>query len=99
MHNTGFVQSSGSPMNQQVTNLVNSIMHEQFEIPVENLVGHAHLKNDLKLDSLDFVDMVVLLEEKIGGQMPSIDFMTIQTLGDVYNLVDSLMDASTQKQS
>ena len=79
-------------MNQQVVQMVNSIMHEKFEVPNECLVATAHLKNDLKLDSIDFVDMVVLLEEKIGGQMPSIDFLSIRTLGDVYNLVASLSE-------
>lgn len=83
-------------MNQQVTQMVNSIMHNQFEVPMESLVGSANLKEDLKLDSLDFVDMVVLLEEKIGGQMPSIDFMAIRTLDDVYNLVGSIIESKAQ---
>ncbi|MBC7741753.1 MAG: acyl carrier protein [Bdellovibrionaceae bacterium] len=86
-------------MNQQIEQMVNSMMHEQFEVPIENLVSTAHLKDDLKLDSLDFVDMVVLLEEKVGGQMPSIDFMSIRTLGDVYLLVNTLMNSKVQKQN
>ncbi|MFZ3231638.1 MAG: phosphopantetheine-binding protein [Pseudobdellovibrio sp.] len=80
-------------MDQQVTQMVNSIMHEQFEVPMEDLVATANLKADLKLDSLDFVDMVVILEEKVGGQMPNIDFLSIQTLGDVYNLVETLFES------
>ena len=78
-------------MDQEVVQLVNSIMHENFEVPLEDLKPMAHLKNDLKLDSLDFVDMVVLLEEKLKGQMPSIDFLKIQTLQDVYLLVSDLI--------
>lgn len=83
-------------MNQQVMQMVNSIMHEKFEVPMESLVATAHLKDDLKLDSLDFVDMVVLLEDKIGGQMPSIDFLAIKTLGDVYNLVGGLVETKKE---
>ncbi len=86
-------------MNSEVEQMVNSMMHEQFEVPVEKLVSTAHLKDDLKLDSLDFVDMVVILEEKVGGQMPSIDFMSIRTLGDVYHLVSALMSSKEKKQS
>jgi acyl carrier protein len=86
-------------MNLEVEQMVNTMMHEQFEVPIASLVSTAHLKEDLKLDSLDFVDMVVLLEEKVGGQMPSIDFMSIRTLGDVYNLVAALMNSKEQKQS
>lgn len=86
-------------MNTNVVQMVNAIMHEKFEVPADSLVATAHLKDDLKLDSLDFVDMVVILEEKIGGQMPAIDFFSIRTLGDVYNLVGSIMrskDVSTE---
>ncbi len=84
-------------MNQQVTDMVNSMMHEQFEVPMDQLVATAQLKEDLKLDSLDFVDMVVLLEEKIGGPMPTIDFFSIKTLGDVYGLVENLFESNKQK--
>lgn len=78
-------------MNQSVIEMVNAIMHEQFEVPVEDLKPMALLKDDLKLDSLDFVDMVVLLEEKMGHPLNSpIDFMAIKTLEDVYQLVERL---------
>jgi acyl carrier protein len=76
-------------MNQQVIEMVNTVMHEQFEVPVDKLVGTANLKEDLQLDSLDFVDMIVTFEEKIGGQIQNIDFLNIKTLGDIYNLVQS----------
>jgi len=78
-------------MNQSVIEMVNAIMHEQFEVPTEDLKPTALLKDDLKLDSLDFVDMVVLLEEKMGQPLNSpIDFMAIKTLDDVYQLVERL---------
>ena len=70
--------------------LVNDILVERFEVPRDSLVPTASLKEDLKLDSLDFVDMVVILEEKVGGTVPQIDFMSIKTLGDIYQLVESI---------
>ncbi len=86
-------------MNQQVVQMVNSIIHEQFEVPQNLLLPEAHLKNDLSLDSLDFVDMVVLLESRLNSQLPNIDFMAIKTLQDVYKLVDNLtQNPSTQSQ-
>jgi acyl carrier protein len=51
------------------------------------LVESALLKDDLKLDSLDFVDMMVVLEEKFEGTIPEFDFTAVKTLGDIYNLV------------
>lgn len=83
-------------MDQKIVELVNSIMEQKFEVPRENLVGTASLKEDLKLDSLDFVDMVVLLEEKVGGPMPDFDFMAIKTLNDIYSLVEKITLAKNQ---
>lgn len=84
-------------MNQSVIEMVNAIMHEQFEVPVEDLKPAALLKDDLKLDSLDFVDMVVLLEEKMGQPLNApIDFMAIKTLEDVYQLVERLTQESVK---
>jgi len=66
---------------------VNSIMTSGFELPVEKLVPEANIKTDLGLDSLDAVDMLVMLEEKLGTKVEGERFIKIQTLGDVYDLV------------
>ncbi len=82
-------------MNTEVINLVNNILHEKFELPLERLTPEAHLKDDLNLDSLDFVDMIVLIEEKYSMGIRDFDFMKIQTLGDIYNLVINLKSEET----
>ena len=66
---------------------VDDVLIERFEVPHDKLVETALLKDDLKLDSLDFVDMMVVLEEKFGGTIPEFDFTAIKTLGDIYKLV------------
>ena len=70
----------------QIIETVNAMMHENFEIPQEQLVPTAHLRNDLKLDSLDFVDMIVLLESKTGKTVENIDIPNTQTLADIYKI-------------
>ena len=76
-----------SQYNTQVVEIVNDILHEKFEVPRARLTPDANLKEDLKLDSLDFVDMFILLEQKTGSDVQNIDFLKIQTLGDIYKLV------------
>ncbi len=84
-------------LNQENMNqVVNDILHDRFEVPREKLVSTAMLKDDLQLDSLDFVDMMVVLEEKVGGTIPDFDFTAIKTLGDIYKLVDQI-SANSQK--
>jgi acyl carrier protein len=77
-------------MNTEVVTMVNKIIHEKFEVPMEKLSPSANLRSDLNLDSLDFVDMVVLLEQKVKLSNQEIDFLGIQTLNDVYVLVEKV---------
>lgn len=65
-------------------------MKTKFEVPAEKLVPTSLLKDDLKLDSLDFVDMFVMLEEEMNHPPQNVDFMSIRTLGDIYQLVSNI---------
>ncbi len=69
---------------------VNELMHEGFELPMEKLRAEATLFADLGLDSLDAVDMLVHLEEKLKIKVDSERLMKVRTLGDVYALVEEL---------
>ena len=77
-------------MNAESVTLVNKIIHEKFEVPMDKLIPEANLRSDLQLDSLDFVDMVVLLEQKVRMPVQDIDITKIVSLGDVYNLVEQI---------
>jgi acyl carrier protein len=71
----------------EVVQTINNILNEKFEVAHDKMIPTALLKDDLNLDSLDFVDMFVLLEEKLGQTPQNIDFMKIKTLGDIYQMV------------
>lgn len=80
-------------MNQirpEVISLVNKILHEKFEVPLSAMNPTANIKDDLQLDSLDFVDMFVLLEEHTASAPKNLDILNIRTLNDIYNLVNEL---------
>lgn len=76
--------------NSKIVDTVNKILQEKFEVPSNDIALHAKLKEDLKLDSLDFVEMFIILESKTGSTVKDIDFMSIQTVEDIYKLVSSL---------
>ena len=65
---------------------VNDLMHSGFEIDPAKLVPEASLKDDLGLDSLDAVDMLVYIEEKMGVRIEGERLKSVKTLGDVYVL-------------
>jgi Acyl carrier protein len=64
-------------------------MEEEFEIEAANLVPEARIKEDLGLDSLDIVDMVVVLESAYGFSIPDKSaLLKIETLGDVADFIE-----------
>ena len=80
-------------MNTEIVEKVNKIINEKFEVPLEKLTPQAHLKNDLKLDSLDFVDMIVVLEQSGNVNIENVDFTKITNLADVYEMVEKITSA------
>ncbi len=77
-------------MSSPIIEQVNKLMTEGFEIPADKLKPEAHLFTELGLDSLDAVDMVVHLEEKIKLKVDAERMSQVRTLGDVYKLVEDL---------
>lgn len=82
-------QAKSNSIGSSTVEMVNSVMRERFELRQDQLTPTALLKDDLKLDSLDFVDMIVSFEEKIDRKLEGIDITSIRSLSDIYNLVDS----------
>lgn len=65
-------------------------MEEEFEIEPESLKPEAHIKEDLGLDSLDIVDMVVVLEAAFRFSIKDkAALLKIETLGDVIGFIEA----------
>ena len=73
---------------QEVIDLINRSLAEEFELDLEKMVPEANLYEDLGLDSLDAVDMVIVLETAFNFKIRDNDAIkSIRTLGDLYNFV------------
>lgn len=77
----------------EITKQVNDTFHNAFEIPVGDLKPEANLFTDLHLDSLDAIDLLVYLEEKMGIKVDGDVFKEVRTLNDVYQMVYTLRTA------
>ncbi len=83
------------PKREEIEELVNRIMVEEFEVPASDLRAEASLAKDLDMDSLDGVDLVVALEKTFRCRIPEANAKTIRTLGDIYDQVHSRLSAET----
>ena len=71
----------------KVVEIVKSFLIDEFEIEEEVLVPDALLQEALDLDSLDYVDLVVVIEDNFGFKVTGEDFQDIKTLDDFYNFI------------
>lgn len=66
---------------------VNMFLVDEFELDKEQLKRDALLKNDLDIESLDFVDIAVLIEKEFKFQMKTEEMAKLRTLDDLYNYI------------
>lgn len=71
----------------QIIEKVNGFLEEEFEIAPELLVSESSFKKDLGIDSLDIVDIVVMVDSIFGVKIKSEDLGKIITLGEFYDFI------------
>ncbi len=73
---------------QEIIGLINDTLANEFELNIDDMVPEAVLKDDLGLDSLDKVDMVIVLEKVFSFKIREEEAIRgIRTLGDIHNFV------------
>jgi len=73
---------------QEIVSRINAFLEEDFEVSPDALQAEAPLKETLDLDSLDYIDLVVAIEQHFGFKVKPEDFQTMHTLGDFYDYVE-----------
>lgn len=62
-----------------------------FEVDIDDIQTDAPMIQTLEMDSLDFVDMVVLIEKNFGFKVTAKDFEGVKTFNDLYEMILSRM--------
>ena len=74
---------------QEIEEKVREFLIEDLEIDEEKIVPEGKLKDDLGIDSLDFVDIVVIVEKKFGFKIKPEDMAGITTLKQFCDYIES----------
>lgn len=67
---------------------INAFLIEEFEVEADEISPEANLKETLDLDSLDYVDLVVVIEATFGVKLVGDDFVGIDSFQDFYTLIE-----------
>ncbi len=72
---------------EEIIEKVNEFLIEEFELEADKVVPEALLKDDLEIESLDFVDIVVIIEKEFGFKVNGEEMVNVRTLQDLYDYI------------
>ena len=72
---------------QELIEKINTVLADEFEVEQEVITPDAPLLETL--DSLDLVDVVVLVDKNFGVTLTGPDFKELKTFQDFYDLIIS----------
>jgi acyl carrier protein len=70
---------------QEIIEKTKQFLADEFEVDTTTITPEANLKETLGLDSLDYVDLVVIIESNFGFKVVGEDFIHIQTFQQFYD--------------
>lgn len=72
---------------EEVIKTINRLLIEEFEIEEDQLQPEENLMETLEIDSLDLVDLVVVIEKNFGFKVVPEEMVDVETLQDFYDFV------------
>lgn len=80
---------------EDVTRQISEFLTEELGVPEQEVSPVADLRGDLGLDSLDLVELITVIEDRIGTRLDPDELERIRTVDDVTKvLVRILADPS-----
>ena len=67
---------------------VKNFLVEEIEVDEAAIMPDAHLTNDLGIDSLDIVDIVVIVERNFGFKIKAEEMQRVQTLSQFCDYIE-----------
>jgi len=68
--------------------IIKKIIAEQLKVDESIITMDTHLMKDLEADSIDAVEIIILIEEKYGIEIPDDDAEKFQRVGDLVRYVE-----------
>lgn len=84
--------------NTEIISTINHFMVEEFEVEPQMISPQANLRETLQLDSLDYIDLVVVIESNFGFKVKAEDFSDIITFQNFYDYVISKVGTKASAQ-
>ena len=74
---------------QPIIDRINSLLSEEFEVDIVRMLPGLNIRQVLELDSLDYIDLVVVVENNFSIKVKPEDFNDIISFQDFYSYIIS----------
>ena len=75
-------------LRSEIEEKVKTFLVEDFEYDEETIVPEARLKEDIGVDSLDLVDLVVVVNRDFGFRLKNEEMVNIKTLSQFCDYIE-----------
>jgi len=76
----------------EIDTKLRGILTNDFRVPAVSVSTSATFRGDLKLDSLDIVDFIMLLQKDFGFKSSLESYAHIQSFGELLTFVDGVVN-------
>ncbi|MBT1247363.1 MULTISPECIES: acyl carrier protein [unclassified Thermosipho (in: thermotogales)] len=73
---------------EELLRQVSKILAEKLDVPIEDIDESSNIIDDLGADSLDVVDLVMILEDEYGVKIEDDELERIATIEDLLNILE-----------
>ena len=73
---------------EEIIDKSNEFLVDEFEVDGSKITPQANLRETLELDSLDYIDLVVVIESNFGVKVKAEEFGEIVTFKDFYDYIN-----------
>lgn len=80
---------------EKIITIANDFLVNEFEVDRDDIANDANFKTTLGLDSLDYIDMVVIIESNFGVKLGEADFKQMVTFDDFYDAIENKIAEKT----
>ena len=78
---------------EEIIEQVNGLLSEEFEVEQSEFTPDANLKDTLQLDSINLVDLIVLVQVTYKITIPVNELHQIQTFNNLYDYIEQHLPA------
>jgi len=80
---------------EEIQEKVKGFLVDEFEVEPQVIEPEAPMKETLNLDSLDYVDLIVVIESTFGFKVSGEDFNHIGTFRDFYSYIQKNVEKAS----